>query len=125
MPEHQPAHRGHGVVAGLVVAGREDGRPAPQQLPALAAQDLAQVLDIALDRFHVGIPAPEEDFQVAVGCTEIPIEPLSSHLRHELRVWRSRSSPEAYFTRGLPWLKGRATPPSTNSAYSRPRHFSR
>src|SRR6266478_1588537 len=80
VPEHQATHRGHGIGA-----GRENGRPAPQQLPALAAQDLAQVLDVALHGLHVGVTAAVEYFQVAVGTMEVPIESLGSHLRHELR----------------------------------------
>jgi hypothetical protein len=55
--EHQAAHGRHGVVG-----GGKDGRPAPQQLPVLAAQDLAQVLDVALDGLDVGVSATIEDF---------------------------------------------------------------
>src|SRR6266478_674175 len=101
MPEHQPTHRGHGIVA-----GREDGRPAPQQLPALAAQHLAQVLDVALDRFHVGIAAAIEDFQVVVGCMEIPIEPFTAHLRHELRRLAQQIQPRGVLHPGIALAEG-------------------
>src|ERR1700704_2234474 len=101
MPEHQPTHGGHGIVA-----GREDGRPAPQQLPALATQHLAQVLDVAPDRFHVGIAAAIEDFQVAVGCMEIPIQPFAAHLRHELRRLAQQIQPRGVLHPGIALAEG-------------------
>src|SRR6266853_1543933 len=101
MPEHQATHRRHGIVA-----GREDGRPTPQQLPALAAQHLAQVLDVALDRFHVGIAAAIEDFQVVVGCMEIPIETFAAHLRHELRRLAQQIQPRGVLHPGIALAEG-------------------
>src|SRR5262252_2496609 len=80
MSEHEPAHGRHGI------GGRgEDGWPPPQQLPALAAQYLPQVVDVAVDRLEVGVVPAVQDFQVAVGSMEIPIETLLAHITHELR----------------------------------------
>ena len=63
MPEHQAAHGGH-----RVLGGGENRRTAPQQLPALAAQDLAQILDVAVDGLDVGVASAVEDLQIPVGA---------------------------------------------------------
>src|ERR1700758_2750493 len=80
MPEHEAAQGRHGVGG-----GSEDRRPPPQQLPALAAQDLPQVVEISLDGLDVGVTAVVEGLQVAVGPLKVALEAFLAHVAHELR----------------------------------------
>src|SRR3954468_20056244 len=79
--EHQRARGRHRVLD----AG-EHGRLASQQAPVLAAQDALQVLEVAIDGFHVWIAATVQDFQVAIGTIEFAVQALGAHVEHEL--WR-------------------------------------
>src|SRR6185437_6699558 len=59
-------------------------RIAAEQAPVLAAQDLPQVGDIAVDRFQVRIGAAVEVLEVAVGGAEVPVQALRPDFRDEL-----------------------------------------
>src|SRR5215467_16191918 len=80
MSKHEPAHGRH-----RIGGGGEDRGPPAQQLPALAPQHLAQVVEIAVDGLEVGIAALVEDLQVAVGTAEVSVETVLPHVAHELR----------------------------------------
>src|ERR1700676_1736331 len=57
--QHQAAHSTEGVWI-----GRVQRRISPQHAPALAAQNLFQIVHVAVDGLDVGIAAIEQDFQV-------------------------------------------------------------
>src|SRR6478609_8998051 len=62
---HQAADTGQRI--GL---GGEDLRTPAQHAPALAAQDLAQEGQAAINGFHVGVAAGEQRLHMAVGMVE-------------------------------------------------------
>src|SRR6185437_10689033 len=63
----------------------EHRRIAAQEAPVLAAQNLAQVNDVAVDRFHVWIASAVEDLEIAIRAAEVTVEPCGASLGHEVR----------------------------------------
>src|SRR5580692_3502533 len=71
--QHQPAH-----LADLRIFRGEQGRISPQHRPALGAQHAAQITEIAVDGFQVGIPAAEQRLNVPISMLELALEALDA-----------------------------------------------
>jgi hypothetical protein len=52
-----------------IVEGGKDRRIAPQENPVFAAQDLAQIGDVAVDRFHIGIATVKQNLKIPIGTS--------------------------------------------------------
>ncbi len=78
--DHQAANLGHGVR----LRG-EHLRIAAEHAPALAAQDLLEVFETAIDRLDVRVLPVEQRLDVPVGLVEGLVETLLARLHHELR----------------------------------------